>query len=119
MIIGTYKGREQINKKTVNQQTGEVVLTPVDGMYELTFVSVQDRGRHVTHRLTYSETDWDGDVTRFQERVIEGPGLPPEGTLVAVRFASKGTISKGRPFANDTATGLTVLDGARPAAGTK
>lgn len=108
LVIGTYQGKKNV-QKNITLPDNTPGKEDVPGMYELTISAQGFRGRTVTYRLTYTETDYDGEVTKYQERVVENGNEPEVGDLCAFRFASKGTLSKGRAFANDTVTDCIVL----------
>ena len=101
LLVGKFSGVKQVSKKDG---------TLVPGMFE---VSVTPEGRDWPLRAVFFATDEDGEPSRMQKTL--DAAKPAEGSIVAVRFTTKATVSgsDGKAYANDTAAGLYVLDAAR------
>jgi hypothetical protein len=101
LFVGRYGGVEQVSKKDG---------TPVQGMFEITVV--QDLAdREWTHKAVFFATDQDGEVSKMQKS--SEASKPYAGQLIAVRISTRGSLSGGKAYANDTAIGVHVLEPAK------
>lgn len=98
LLVGRFGGVEGVVKKDG---------TRVEQMWRVSVV--EDRGsREVRHEAAFFETDFDGEEGRMW-RDLQAGGTPKLDERVAVRIATRGTLSGGKAYANDTAIGLTRL----------
>lgn len=110
-IIGRYAGVETVRYRPTEEQEKEGKQgTPVKGMYEVKAVALLGENER-EHRLTFFETDEEGDRTKIIQTIEKGVAEP--GDLVSIRFKSHATINrlnKSQVFVNDTAVSMTVLE---------